>query len=407
MLAHEIGHVFGALDEYAPPTQGYPSTGDLYSGYLWVKNRNAVKGGTTDDLCIMRGGSEGIAAYEGQPYGSDTMTGGICPSTAGQIGWRDANGNGIPDVVDTTPTVTLKPPTAVGATVTVAGVARENPCPPGHNAKGRAFATGISVLVPHDVQYRVDDGAWIAVSDVVAAATESFAFTTAPLTSSTGAATRHVVTVQATTGNPAAKSTVAWTAPTPVTLALSPGAATIALGGKVKLTVSAADTDAPQYPIGFLPGVTVGPLNGTATTLKTVATGAGGRAAVTFAPRFTTTYQAAFRPGAQSMQFTAATLVQATVAVRALLIARAGVASGTRVVRVSGVFRPVRGGVPLELQLFHAGVWKTVAHTRTTARSTFRLVYTAHPGDVRLRMRFAGDTHNAAAVRSLPALVVS
>ena len=28
VLAHEMGHVFGALDEYAPPAPGYPSTGD-------------------------------------------------------------------------------------------------------------------------------------------------------------------------------------------------------------------------------------------------------------------------------------------------------------------------------------------------------------------------------------------
>ena len=34
VLAHEMGHVFGALDEYAPPSPGYPSTGDLTSGYL-------------------------------------------------------------------------------------------------------------------------------------------------------------------------------------------------------------------------------------------------------------------------------------------------------------------------------------------------------------------------------------
>ena len=50
--------VFGALDEYAPPRPGYPSTGDLFSGYLGVKNRNAVRGGTTDLPCIMRGSQD-------------------------------------------------------------------------------------------------------------------------------------------------------------------------------------------------------------------------------------------------------------------------------------------------------------------------------------------------------------
>ena len=407
VLAHEIGHIFGALDEYAPPAPGYPSTGNLYSGYLWVQNKNAVVRGTTNDVCIMRGGSEGIAAYEGQPYDGQPVTyGGICPSTRGQIGWRDANANGIPDVVDTTPIVALQPPTLDGVTATVAGVARENPWPPGHNARGRAFAKGISVLVPHDVQYIVDGGAWTPVSTSGTGATENFRFTTPAFTSSTGAPTRHVVTVQATTGNAAQKSIVAWTAPTPVTLTLSRGVAAIALGAKVKLTVSAADTDALQYPIGFLPGVTVGPLGAAATTQKTVTTGVGGHAAVAFAPRFTTTFEAAFQPGAQS-PFEAATSVTVSVAVHALLTARARVAAGARVIHVTGTFRPVRAAVPLVLQLFRAGVWKAVAHTRTTARSTFRLVYAAHAGVVRLRVRFAGDARNAAAVRALPELAVS
>ncbi len=74
---------------------------------------------------------------------------------------------------------------------------------------------------------------------------------------------------------------------------------------------------------------------------------------------------------------------------------------------MTGTFRPVRAGVPLVLQLLRAGAWKTVAHTRTTAGSTFRLVYAAHAGAVRLRVRFAGDARNAAAVKALPALAVS
>ena len=63
VLAHEMGHVFGALDEYAPPRPGYPSTGDLTAGYLGVRNRNAVKGGTTDLPCIMRGSQATLDAF--------------------------------------------------------------------------------------------------------------------------------------------------------------------------------------------------------------------------------------------------------------------------------------------------------------------------------------------------------
>ena len=63
VLAHEMGHVFGALDEYAPAVSGYPSTGDLTSGYLGVRNGNAVRGGTTDLPCIMRGSNGTLGAF--------------------------------------------------------------------------------------------------------------------------------------------------------------------------------------------------------------------------------------------------------------------------------------------------------------------------------------------------------
>jgi hypothetical protein len=92
--------------------------------------------------------------------------------------------------------------------------------------------------------------------------------------------------------------------------------------------------------------------------------------------------------------------------VRARLTAQAAGPSAARVVRVSGTFRPKRGGVPLTLQVLSGGAWKVVAHTQTSARAAFSLHYTAHAGTVRLRVRFAGDTRNAAAAKALPALVV-
>lgn len=407
VLAHEIGHEFGALDEYRAPT-GYPSTGGLFSGYLWVKNANAQQGGTTHDICIMRGGDEGLAAYEGKPYkGDSTVNGGICPSTAGQIGWRVTR-NGLPDVVDTTPTVTLKPPVFGRTTAAVSGVATEHPWQPGHNAKGRAFATGISILVPHDVRYSADGGAWTAVSSSGGGATQSFSFVAGMpgQGADAKAPTRHIIAVEATTGTVATSSVVAWTYPTPVALSLRSGRLTIPLGGKVKLTVHAADADDAVYPIGFLSGVTVGPLNGAAATRKTVTIGAGGSGAAAVAPRFTTTFQATLTTGSQS-PFTASTSAAVSVAVRALLTARAGAPSAARVIRVTGVLRPLRGGVPLVLQLRSGSSWKTVAQGHTTASSSFGLIYRAvRRGAVRLRVRFAGDARNAAASRALPAIVV-
>ena len=408
VLAHEIGHVFGALDEYKA-TAGYPSTGNLFSGYLWVQNKNAVVGGKTNDVCIMRGGAEGIAAYQGVTFnGRAVRFGGICQATRGQIGWRDANGNGIPDVVDTTPTVKLKPATSSdGVRATVSGAAGENPTPPGGNAQGHAFTRGISILRPHDVRYSVDgDSTWTAVPTPGKASSESFTFTTGALLPGTAldsdAPTRHVISVSATTGNADTASVVAWGAHTPVTLALAAGKSVITVGGTVKLTLRASDSDKPSYPIGFLTGVTVGPPGG---VQKTVTTGAAGRAVASFAPRFTGTFEAAFAPAGQS-PFEAAASSLVMVSVRARLTAQAAAPSAARVVRVNGTFRPMRGGVPLTLQVFSGGAWKVVAHTQTSAKSAFSLHYTAHAGTVHLRVRFAGDSTNAAAAKALPALVV-
>ena len=171
--------------------------------------------------------------------------------------------------------------------------------------------------------------------------------------------------MQATTGTTASKSEVAWAYPTPVGLTLTSAAATIALGAKTTLTLHAADAADPEYPIGHLAGVSVGPTGAAVANRATLTTGAAGNAAARFMPNYTTTYSATFTPGVLSPQFTA-TPAQATVtvAVRARLTAHAGVPSAAGVVRVSGTFRPVRAGVPLALQQSSGGTWKAVARTQ-------------------------------------------
>ncbi len=266
--------------------------------------------------------------------------------------------------------------------------------------------------MPHDLQYSVDGGSPVAISPAGSGATRAFGFTidtsTLGVGPYAGAPTRHVIAVQATTSTPATKNVVAGQASTLVTLTVKCAAATIALGGKASLTVHAADADdvlQTAYPIGHLVGVSVGPRDAAASR-KTVTTGAAGNAAATFTPSFTTTYAATFTPGAQSLEFLAATSAPVTVAVRARLTASAAAPTPARVMHVAGTFRPRRAGVALALQALRGGVWMTVARTRTTAHATFRLVYTATAGTLRLRVRFAGDARNAAALKALPAVAV-
>jgi hypothetical protein len=282
-------------------------------------------------------------------------------------------------------------------------VAGEKPCPPGGNAQGHAFSRGISIPLPHDVLYGVDGGAWVEGPAVTTPVAEPFSFTTDPLGPGpdSSAPTRHVIDVSLTTGATATSSVVAWVGATPVTLALTTATPTIALGARVTLTLHATATGT-TYPIAFLPGVSVGVADG---VQKVVTTGLAGRAVVSFAPRFTAAFGAVYQPVGQA-QFEAAASLPLTVSVRARLTAHSGTPSAAGVVRVSGQFRPVRGGVPLTLQQSSGGAWKVVARTQTSASATFSLRYTATAGAVRLRVRFAGDARNAAATRLLPALVV-
>lgn len=89
VAAHEIGHVFHALDQYA-------SAGahcDYRSGYLNVQNGNSLAGGNclSDEPSIMRGG---IAPY---------INHAIDHFARGQIGWWDSDFNGVLDPVDASP----------------------------------------------------------------------------------------------------------------------------------------------------------------------------------------------------------------------------------------------------------------------------------------------------------------
>jgi len=193
VLAHEMGHVFGALDEYAPPRPGYPSTGGLTSGYLGVRNRNAVKGGTTHRPCLMRGSQATLDAF---------VLGELCPSSMGQTGLRDTDADARPNVVDTRPRFdTVQPTVASGGVFTVTGSVREQPWPRGTSSVGIGFRHDISIFVPHALQFRVDDGEWrplVALDGRFDEPVEQWMLTTAPL-----AAGIHTLEVRGTTGEPA------------------------------------------------------------------------------------------------------------------------------------------------------------------------------------------------------------
>jgi len=148
LAQHETTHGPGALDEY----KFGGSRCNHRSGYLNVLNRNSVEGGggcDTQVACVMK-----------DPYPVvDT-----CHWTQGQTGGWDGDADGIPDILDTTPTCTVS---AAGGG-TFSGSAGVDPLPnlnpnsyvspAGYTAYGLTNGNGLTLNTVVDVQYRVDGG---------------------------------------------------------------------------------------------------------------------------------------------------------------------------------------------------------------------------------------------------------
>lgn len=84
IIAHETGHIFGALDQYREAGTACNAA----SGYLNVETQNSEQEGCLSDVpSIMRGYD---AYYNNQ----------LDPYAAGQVGWMDSDGDGVLDPVD-------------------------------------------------------------------------------------------------------------------------------------------------------------------------------------------------------------------------------------------------------------------------------------------------------------------
>jgi hypothetical protein len=403
VVAHEIGHVFGALDEYKPPSAGYPSTGALTGGYLGVRNSNAESGGTTDHLCLMRGGQQTLDAFRSRA---------LCPATIGQTGLRDRDGDGIADVVDTSPRFSDGPQeTLADGTLRVKGTVRERPCPRGTINFRTYFRHDISIKVPHDVRFRVDGGAWQAVTPVDGGfddAVEDWVVTTSPLD-----AGHHVLEMEGTTGQPTGFARDIWAGPTPVDLDLAAGeepgrrSVTITAGSSVRLR---AATTSSGVPVPYLPEVRVVRVSGGAVEAgRAAGTNRRGLWSGVFSPQRNVSYEARF-PGRDT--FSPATSPMVTVGVRFAMTAQRSSGPfrpGDRV-RVTGSLKPVTSGVRILLEESRddGKTWRQAATTRSSAKSTFAMAYTVvGRGSVLLRARAVGDAQNLGSTKRLAAFRVS
>ena len=153
VMAHEIGHIFQALDEYAGGCGGCTER----SGYLDERNGNCVLCPLQTGKCVMRSASE-YSELEMEEMETRVHP---CIFTQGQVGLRDANQNGIWDVRETVPETELHTdlPDTVFATrnVKLQGKAWDMP----YAFAPARYSNPVTLNLLANVIFSIDGRAWL------------------------------------------------------------------------------------------------------------------------------------------------------------------------------------------------------------------------------------------------------
>ncbi|WP_322494214.1 hypothetical protein [Chloroflexus sp.] len=145
VIAHEFAHLFGALDQYS--AAGVRC--DQRSGYLFTPTTNSMFNNCgTSEPSIMR---ELINSF---------VNGAVDGSARAQLGYRDSDSDGIIDVLDTMPSLTLTTvQQAPGRRPLVKLEARDLPYP-------SPVQPDVSINPITAIEYRVDQSEWQFVEPV-------------------------------------------------------------------------------------------------------------------------------------------------------------------------------------------------------------------------------------------------
>lgn len=149
IFAHEVGHIFWAMDEY-PTGHSWSET----RGYYNTQNLNGIRNNPDPqfepEISIMLGFDPLDAAFAAN----------VSPaSTLAMVGWQDSDGDGVFDLADVP--LELDADGHFDATAAVyhfAGTARAVPL---LNQNSAGTQSDITLNRISEIQYRLDDGPWI------------------------------------------------------------------------------------------------------------------------------------------------------------------------------------------------------------------------------------------------------
>ena len=173
-IRHETLHIFGAMDQYSSDTS--PSCSQCSPinrwGYLNVVNANSRR-------------NDGNGYFDGAGEGQSNIllfpSGLIGVYSRGQIGWRDTDGDGILDPLDTFPETVIQTRTG-SESFTYSGITADQAL---LNERAGELYSDVTVNSIDAVEYRLNGGTWLRaepVDGLFDSGEEEFTFSTTHLT---------------------------------------------------------------------------------------------------------------------------------------------------------------------------------------------------------------------------------
>lgn len=168
VFQHEVGHIFNAIDEYHPDASRSPIG---RWGYQQVVNANSEY---NNGMGFNGGAGEGLSALMNNTINKHSAY------STGQIGWYDSDGDGILDVSDSFPAVSLQLDSLANGLATFSGQATVSFV----RSQQSGFGVGFSVNELTRAEWRLAGQAWqpaTPVDGVLDTGVEDITFAVGPL----------------------------------------------------------------------------------------------------------------------------------------------------------------------------------------------------------------------------------